>query len=463
MVRALPLPTSPPHNIQAEQALLGALFLNNDAFGLVSGALEPRHFHEEVHEIIYSNFRQQIAAGHKVTPVTLMNVLPAIEVAPGVSMQQYLARLCSESTGVLHAAEYARTIRDHSVMRSIIGIGEDLMAAQNRGTPPDDALRAAFDDFDAIRGAVAGSDVHRAMIGDLVWKVLDGESGIAIPTTLKDMDVVLAGGLRTGRLFIIGGRPGMGKTIWMCTVSRRIARAGTGVSIFSLETDNREIASRMIADEMARTDYPVPYRNILANNLNEGELGRVQRGAEALEALPIRVDDTSGLTIAEIEARARVDRDKMGANGVKLGVVMIDYLGLIRRGDRYRGRTVDEIGEITLAAKGISKRLDVAVVMFAQLNRGVENRDDKRPGMADLRDSGNIEQDADVVGLLYRPGFYIERSTEFKSNDPATIQEFDRSKYLLDMIIGKNRLGPAAAIDLWCDPALSAIDNWSRM
>lgn len=462
LVKPMPLPVVPPHNMEAEQALLGALFLNNDAYGLVSSTIGPEHFFEEAHELIYRKFSEQMSSGRKVTPTTIMNSLPSIEVAPGITMPQYLARLCSEATSVIHAPDYARSIRDQSLMRSIIAIGEDLRAAQNRGVPPEEAIRLAFDDMDAIRGALSGNDVHRAMIGDLVFKVLDGESGKAIPTNLHEFDKVLGGGLRTGRLFIIGGRPGMGKTVLLCSMARRIARSGVGVSIFSLETDNREIACRLIADEMARTDVTVPYRNILANTLTEQEFGRVQAGAEALQALPIKVDDTSGLTLAEIEGRARIDRDRMAATA-PLGVVMIDYLGLVRRGDRYRGRTVDEIAELTMAAKGMTKRLNVAVVMFAQLSRGVEGRDDKRPTMSDLRDSGAIEQDADVVGLLYRPAYYLERSTEYKNGDREVSEQLHRERYLLDFIVGKNRLGPASSINLWCDPALSAIDNWSRM
>lgn len=459
--RALPLPAEAPHSVQAEQALLGALFLNNDAMGFVSGILEPEHFHEEIHERIFRVVVNEIQHGRKATPVSVLNMLPS-EAAPGIGMSHYVAQLFGEATSVLNAPDYARTIRDHAVMRSILRVGDELMASRDRGIPPDEALQLAFDGMDAIRGALAGNEVHRGLIGDLALRVLEQDTGFAVPTTLTDFDVMIGGGLRTGRLYVMGGRPGMGKTVWMCTVSRRLARAGTGVSIFSLETDNREIAARMIADELARTDWPVPYRCILANQLNGAEYERVAKGAQALDGFPILIDETPGLTIADIEARARMDRDRFGKQNIALRVVMIDYLGLIRRGDRYRGRTVDEIGEITLAAKGMSKRLNVAVVMFAQLNRSVESRDDKRPGMADLRDSGNIEQDADVVAMLYRPQYYIERSVEYRNKTAEADAQFAAAANKLEMIIGKNRLGPAATIDLWCEPQFSAIDNWAR-
>ena len=176
----------------------------------------------------------------------------------------------------------------------------------------------------------------------------------------------------------------------------------------------------------------------------------------------MRIDATGGLTMPEIEARVRLDRERFKKEGKRLSVVFIDYLGLIRASDRYRGNKVHELGEVALAAKVMAKRLDCAVVLLAQLSRGVEGRDDKRPVMSDLRDSGNIEEHADFVGLLYRPAYYLERSPAYRNQEPEAVEEATAKKFDLDLIIGKNRLGPTYIVELWCDPAMSAIDNKAK-
>lgn len=455
------LPT-PPHNIECEQALLGAILINNDAFPLVSNLLDPEHLFEPAHQEIFRTIGSEIAAGRKATPVTLKDILPNIDMG-GMPLTVYLARLCAESTTILNAPDYAARIRSLSIMRDLIAVGDALSTSKTYLASPDDALAWAWGRLDEVRALTAGADHHRAAISDLAMKVLDDDGSFAIPTTLTDFDRATAGGLRSGRLLVLGGRPSMGKSIWCCSVARRIARQGIGVSIFSLETDAKEVTARLISDELARTDYPIVYRDILARNLTDADFERVQVGAERVQVLPIRIDDASSLGIAEIEARARMDRDRMAKAGTRLGVVMIDYLGLVKCSDRYRGRKVDEIGEITAACKIMAKRLNVAVVLLAQLNRQVESRDDKRPGMSDLRESGNIEQDADIVGLLYRPVYYIERSAEFRRDEPDALRRYSDSQNKLELILGKNRLGAAATIELWCNPGTSSVDNWARM
>ncbi|MDB5612126.1 MAG: DnaB domain protein helicase domain protein [Bradyrhizobium sp.] len=448
-----------PHNIEAEQALIGAVLVNNDAYAMVSNLLEPDDLFEPAHQEIFRVIGTEISAGRKATPVTLKDMLPHCGIL-NMTLSQYLAHLCAESTTIINAPDYAARIRSLSIMRHMIAVGDVLATTF---TSPDDALREAWDSLDQIRAALSGANHHRSSIHDLAMKVLDDDGSFAIPTTLSDFDRATAGGLRSGRLLVLGGRPSMGKSLFLCSVSRRIARQGIGVSIFSLETDAKEVTARLIADELARTDYPIVYRDILARNLTDADFERVQVGAERVQVLPIRIDDASSLGIAEIEARARMDRDRMAKAGTRLGVVMIDYLGLVKCSDRYRGRKVDEIGEITAACKIMAKRLNVAVVLLAQLNRQVESRDDKRPGMSDLRESGNIEQDADIVGLLYRPVYYIERSAEFRRDEPDALRRYSDSQNKLELILGKNRLGAAATIELWCNPGTSSVDNWSHI
>lgn len=457
------MPDALPHNIEAEQALLGSILLNNHLYGVISADLEPAHFYEPLHSEIFYQAGKLIAGGLTANPVTLKDVFPGVDVIRGVSVSAYLARLISEGSNSLAEIQtFIGRVRDLSQMRGIVDVAKRLANAGADGVFPDNALDEAWAQVDEIRNALKRDAGHRGAIGEFAKDLMDVDTSHVVSTGLKELDQSIAGGWRSGRLYILAGRPGMGKTILGTSTARRVARKGYGVSLYSLELDTREVSARMAADDMSHYARPIPYRDIVAGLLDEQGRAQTQQAIERLADLPIQLDATGGLAINEIEARARIDRERFARSGKRLSVVVIDYLGLIRSSDRYRGQRVYEMGEIALAGKTMAKRLDCAVVMLSQLNRAVENRDDKRPTMSDLRDSGNIEEHADFVGLLYRPFYYTERSPQWRAQDPDVIQRGLDEQYSLELIVGKNRLGSTGIIDLWCNPSLSAVADKDR-
>ncbi|MHC2533339.1 replicative DNA helicase [Bradyrhizobium diazoefficiens] len=456
-------PAIPPHNIEAEQALLGSILLNNKRYGLVAGAINPAAFFEPLHAQIFYQASQLIADGKVASAVTLKDAFPGIEVTQGMSISRYLAKLSTEAAATdSELRTLAGIVSDTAQMRAIIGVAGELQRSAADGVFPSIAVNSAWGHLDELRAAGTPDTVVRGYFGDLMPVLMEQEGSYVVASGLADLDRTIAGGWRSGRLYILAGRPGMGKTVLGTAAARRIARKGVGVSLFSLEIDTKEIMARLVADELSRGSFPVPYRDIVADGLDDGGRKQVAQAAERLAKLGIRIDASGGLSMAEIEARSRIDREVLAKRGMRLGAVIIDYLGLIKSSDRYRGQRVHELGEIALAGKTMAKRLDCAVIMLSQLNRSVESRDDKRPTMADLRDSGNIEEHADFVGLLYRPFYYIERSAGWRDQVLEVIEDGERQKDKLELIVGKNRLGSTSLIKLWCDPSLSSVDNLSR-
>lgn len=453
-----------PHNIEAEQALLGAVLINNDAYGMVAGLIRPDHFFEPAHAEIFRVIGTAVTAGKKATPVTLRSVLPEIDIA-GLKTSQYVARLCAEAITVINAPDYARLIRDLATIRQIIAVGDGLRGAQDSLSSPDEAIRYAWEALDDLRVGLVEGGRTRGSIAALVERIRkdrqDGGEVVSVYSTgFTDLDKVMTGGWRARRLYVFAARPGMGKTTLLLSSARRVARHGAGVSIFSLEIDQDEVRSRITADELARTNFPIQYSKILAQSYEPHEFAALETAEAEIATLPIEIDAQGALGMADIEARARMDRERFAKRGIALGLVGIDYLGLIKATSRRNSSKVDDFGEIALAAKNMAKRLDVPVVLLAQLNRAVETREDKRPTMADLRASGEIEEHADVVGLMVRPAVYVLKSEGYRNNDPAAFERFEREKFHMELILGKNRLGPANDVDLWCDVAHGAVDNW---
>lgn len=455
-------------SIEAEQALLGAILLNNEAFGAVADIIKPEDFCEPFHRTVYDLASRQIRDGHIVTPITLRSALPEIDFG-GITTSQYLVRLVTEATTVLNARDYARDIRDHYVARQIIAIGEELRSSPETARSKGEALVDAWKQIDALRKDAQESEDQSAYIGasaralsDRIVEIRAGVSPKAVSTGLAEYDRAIGGGYRRGRLYVQAGRPGQGKTVLGLACARRIARAGHGVRFNSLEIDHDEVSARIIAAELARTTGPVTYRDILTGQVDDAQHERIAAAAIRMQDWPLRLDCTGGLTMAQIAARARLDKERMLKAGKDLDVLLIDYLGLVKVSDRYKNNATLEQGELALAGKNLAKELDTAVVMLAQLNRSVEGRDDKRPTMADLRQSGNIEEHADCVALLYRPAYYLEKSAKYKSGDPASIEEMDMIRNNLELIIDKNRLGPTGTKHFWCDVALNSVEDKAR-
>lgn len=451
------------HNIEAEQALLGAILINNQAYGMVSGLVGPEHFFEPIHREIYRLAGDLIVEGKTATPITLKPLLGDVTIAD-MPIGKYLVALAANSTTIINAPDYARHVFEFWQLRRIAEITSAIPVV---GTTPSQAVADKWRELDALRAHSIASVDERDKVGAFALKVSEKvmapQSAEIVPSTgFSDLDRFIGGGYRPGRLIVAAGRPGMGKSVFGIASARRVALKGYGVVYFSLEIDGEEVAARTIAASLAMTSAPIEYSKILARDLSDWQKQKVHEAAQNLGRLPMEIDATGGVSMFEIDARVRMCADAWARRQVKLGLVVIDYLGLVRPSDRYKGRKVDELGEIAWASKQLAKRFGCAVLLLSQLNRAVEGRDDKRPTMADLRDSGNIEEHADIVALLYRPAYYDERDLKVRDGDPDAVAAADARRNDLEVGLGKNRLGPTIAIKLHADVARCCVDNQAR-
>lgn len=459
-----------PRNIEAEQAVLGAVMVNNDAFHAIGARLAAEHFVEEIHRRIWEVAAKLIQDGRKATPITLRTFLGEHDLG-GITVPAYLARLASEAVTVINAVDYARLVADLAARRAIIAAAQEVLDVAHDAPVGHPVLRIVEDGIGALRGigdrfAEPGADESvDATFSQLIDDAQDRLAGKAAKVASSgfiDIDRTLAGGLLPGRLLVLAGRPGMGKTVLLTALARRAAQAGAGVGVFSLEIDRREFTSRLVANVMANSDHPLDYRDILNGALSEDVIERLCGVREWTRDIPIEVCEQGGLSMAQIETRALQMHRRLLRRGRRLDVLLIDYLQLVQVTNRYKGDAVAELGEATLAAKNLAKRLGVCVGLLSQLNRDVERRDNKRPGLADLRGSGNIEEHADAVGLLFRPEYYDKDDPKVIDGDhEAQLAAFNR-RNLLEVHWAKNRLGPTDTTSLYCDVARSHIDNHSQ-
>ncbi len=456
---------SAPHNIEAEQALLGAILVNNDAFYRVSDFLEPKHYFEPLHQTIYETASSLIRMGKVATPVTLKTFLPADTDIGGMTVGQYLARLAAEATTIINAQDYGRTVYDMALRRDLIGIGEDMVNVAYEA-PVDFAPRAQIEDAERKLYELAESGRYDGgfqrfsqaltVAVDMAAKAFqrDGKlSGIA--TGLRDLDTKM-GGLQPSDLIVLAGRPGMGKTALATNIAFNVARAhraevqpdgtmksvnGGVVGFFSCEMSAEQLATRIIAERTG-----IPSSSIRRGGITEADFEKIRDYSIELQSLPFYVDETGGLSISQLTARARRLKRQKG-----LDLIVIDYIQLLSgSGKRGNDNRVQEVTEITTNLKALAKELNVPVIALSQLSRQVENRDDKRPQLSDLRESGSIEQDADVVMFVYREEYYLaNKEPRAGTEEYAKWQtEMDLAHGKAEVIIGKQRHGPTGTVEL---------------
>jgi replicative DNA helicase len=474
---ATPAYRSAPHNIEAEQALLGAVLVNNEAFYRVSDFLNPEHFFEPIHERIYSLARELIRAGKIATPVTLKTFLDASIDIGGLTVSQYLARLAAEATTIINAEDYGRTIYDLFIRRSLITVGEDMVNVAY-DAPVDFSPRHQIEDaerklFDLAESGKYDGGFQRFANAlttaiDMAAHAFqrDGQlSGIA--TGLDDLDRMM-GGLQSSDLIILAGRPGMGKTSLATNVAYNVAKAWRGevkpdghtvtvnggvVGFFSLEMSAEQLATRIIAEQTE-----IPSNKIRRGNITESEFEKIKDYSIELQNLPLFVDETGGISVAQLAARARRLKRQRG-----LDLIVIDYLQLLSGSSKRSSENrVQEITEITTKLKALAKELNVPVMALSQLSRQVESRDDKRPQLSDLRESGSIEQDADVVMFVYREEYYHQMRKPMESNREKFAEwlaEADKVHGKAEVIIGKQRHGPTGTVELQFDAAVTRFSS----
>jgi len=455
-----------PHNLEAEQALLGAILVNNEAYDRVSDFLRPEHFFEALHGRIFEVITKLLKAGKVATPITLKTYLPDLDLG-GMTVPQYLVRLATSATTIINALEYGRTIYELALRRNLITIGEDMV---NRAfdAPVDESPRLQIEDaerklyglaeagrfeggFQSFSSALSLA-IHMA---SEAYRRDGGLSGTA--TGLRDFDQKL-GGLQRSDLVILAGRPAMGKTSLATNIAYNIAKAWRGerqpdgvvktvnggiVGFFSLEMSAEQLATRVIAEQSG-----VPSFKIRRGDITQDEFAKLHEAVAEMQSVPLHIDQSGGISIAQLAARARRLKRQHG-----LDLLVVDYLQLLAGSSKKSDNRVQELTEITTGLKALAKELDVPIIALSQLSRQVESRDDKRPQLSDLRESGSIEQDADVVLFVYREEYYLQN----KEPKPGTEDhlkwqmEMDRVHGKAEVIIGKQRHGPTGSVQLQFD------------
>jgi replicative DNA helicase len=470
VIRKLPAAETPlyreaPNNIEAEQALLGAILVNNDAFYRVSDFLKPSHFYEPLHRRIYEVAADMIRMGKMANPVTIKTFLPAEEKVGDMTVAHYLARLAAEAVTVINAGDYGRAIYDLATRRALITVGEDMVNIAYDAPvdmPPQEQIEDAerrlfelaetgrydggFESFtDAVKTAVDMANAAYMRDGHL--------SGIS--TGFRDLDRRM-GGLQPSDLVIVAGRPGMGKSSLATNIAFHIANAyepapqadgtfraanGGVVGLFSLEMSSEQLATRIISEQTE-----IPSSKIRRGEIHEADFEKLVACSQMMQKLPLYIDQTGGISIAQLAARARRLKRQRG-----LDVIVIDYVQLMTGSSRRAGENrVQEITEITTGLKALAKELNVPIVALSQLSRQVESRDDKRPQLSDLRESGSIEQDADVVLFVYRDEYYI-RNKEPEDGTQEHIEWQEKMRKVegkAEIIIAKQRHGPTGTVQM---------------
>lgn len=452
-----------PHNIDAEQGLIGMLLIDNRHMERVSDFLRPDHFFQPVHGRIYEAIGKMIDRGQSASPVTLKGYFEKDDGLADVGGARYLAELASEVPLLNNAADYGQTIYDLFLRRELVTVGEDIVTDaydQNIDRDATKAIETAESKLFTLAesghstgGFVTLKDSVMTAI-DIAESAYKSDSHVTgVTTGLTDMDAKL-GGLHDSDLLILAARPSMGKTSLAVNIAYNAAKkyAQTGgkeggrVGFFSLEMSSDQLATRILADEAS-----ISGDSIRKGSINESDFRRFVEASQKLSQVPLFIDDTPALSIGAVRTRARRLKRQHG-----LDLLVIDYLQLLQgNGSRQSSENrVLEISEITRGLKAIAKELQIPVIALSQLSRAVEQREDKRPMLSDLRESGSIEQDSDVVMFIYREEYYLSRR-EPDMNDSSKHGEWQESMNnvhnVAEVIVAKQRHGPIGTIRLFFD------------
>ncbi|MEK1887400.1 MAG: replicative DNA helicase [Phyllobacterium sp.] len=452
-----------PNNIEAEQALLGAILVNNDAFYRVSDFLKPTHFCEPLHRRIFEISSDMIRMGKMANPVTLKTFLPADEKVGEMTVMQYLARLAAEAVTVINAEDYGRAIYDLATRRALITIGEDMVNIAY-DAPVDVAPQGQIEDAERRLFELAETgryDGGFQTFTDAVKTAVDMANAAfmrdghlsGISTGIRALDARM-GGLQPSDLIVLAGRPGMGKTSLATNIAFNIAAAyepeqqadgsfkaknGGVVGFFSLEMSSEQLATRIISEQSE-----ISSSKIRRGEISEADFEKLVACSQHMQRVPLYIDQTGGISIAQLAARARRLKRQRG-----LDVLVIDYIQLMQGSSKRASENrVQEITEITTGLKALGKELNTPIIALSQLSRQVESREDKHPQLSDLRESGSIEQDADVVLFVYRDEYYIKNKEPKAGTEEHFKWQADLNEAAgkAEVIIAKQRHGPTGTV-----------------
>jgi replicative DNA helicase len=468
-----------PHNLEAEQAVLGALLLNNDVFEQASEVLEPGHFFEPLHQRLFEKVSELIRKGRVASPITVKSVMGEDAALKEVGGQSYLANLAGAAFAVVSPHDYARVVRDLALRRELIRIAEgvrDTAFNDAVGLSPHDQIeRAETHLFDLAESGKAerGFEHFRSALKkatDMAAGAYRKSAGVAgLGTGLLDLDQKL-GGLFPSDLVILAGRPGMGKTALATNIAFNVARNhrlerdssgeerladGGIVAFYSLEMSEEQLALRILSEQTE-----IRSERIRKGQITEDDFRKLVAVSAELEHMPLYIDATGAIPISTLATRARRLKRKIG-----LDLIVIDYIQLMAPSGRKRyDSRVQEVSEITQGLKALAKELNVPILALSQLSRAVEQRERKRPVLADLRESGSIEQDADIVMFIYREDYYLE-----SQRPPEESADFDRWRAqiepvhgIAEILVEKHRHGPTGSVSLHFAREFTRFSNLER-
>ena len=443
-----------PSNLEAEQALIGSVLVNNDVIDEVSSFIKPSIFYDPAHVKIYEVIENLNNKGMIANPITLKNYFEKDNMLNEVGGTEYLVKLTRFSGSTKQAIDYAKIIHEMYLRRELVSISEKLSYdTLNANTQEQDAENIIESTEKSLfnlaeRGSFSQSFIEFKKAIDktieMATLAMKSDRGIiGVPTGLTDLDQKL-GGLHKSDLIILAGRPSMGKTALATNIAYNAAQnilsrqEKSSVAFFSLEMSSEQLSTRILS-EQAR----IKSDSIRQGNVTEEEINRYIETSRNIYNLPLFIDETPAITIATLSNRARRIKRLNG-----LSLIVVDYIQLMRSSSNKNDGRVQEISEITQGLKAIAKELSVPVLALSQLSRAVEQRDDKQPQLADLRESGSIEQDADVVMFVYREAYYLERKQpKLGSIEHAEWQsKMNDVNGLADIILGKQRHGPTGTI-----------------
>jgi replicative DNA helicase len=473
-----PRPSEPsiaPNNIEAEQALLGAVLFDNAAYERLGDYFKAGHFYEPFHARLFHAMEEHILAGRLADPITLMDQFkrdPAFEELGGL---RYLADLVDRAPPAVNAPDYARVLYDLALRRELIRLAGDITMSAG------DDLRSAREQMEQIEQRLFALSTSKTQTGlqsmeQVLTDTLEMAAGAyaregalaGLSTGLIDLDKK-TGGLAATDLIVLAGRPSMGKSALAVNISFNVAKqyafevqidgsrkttAGGVVALFSLEMGVEQLGMRLLGQVSG-----IPSDRIRRGEIEAQEFGLIRDAAVEIKGVPLFTDATGGISLAALCTRARRLKRTVG-----LDLIVVDYLGLITLDDDRHHTPQERISAVTAGLKQLAKDLGVPVVALAQLSRKVEEREDKKPQLSDLRDSGSIEQDADVVMFVYRAAYYMERDQpkEGSVEHLKWEEELDKVRHVAEVIIGKQRHGPLGTVRLHFNGNLTLFGNMAR-
>jgi len=470
----------PPANLEIEMALLGAILVDNRIFEEVSDFLEAEHFFDPSHRRIYDAVRRLTERGGQATPDTLRDYFQQQDRLADVGGPRYLAELAASAIGVIDPKYYAQSIQDLHLRRALISIGGEVVnEAYDSDLDLTATSRIEKAEHRLFELATTGAEQtgFRPFVRtlestiDMAERAFNREGLAGVTTGFRDLDAKL-GGLQQSDLVVLAGRPGMGKTALATNIAFNAGRAslrerdgfdemqeidGYAVAFFSLEMSAEQLALRILGEQAQ-----VSSDEVRRGRITNAQFDSVVQASRELENLKLFIDDTPAISVSQLRTRAR---RLLRTNG-RLDLIVVDYIQLMQPGGGRRPENrVQEVSEITRGLKTVAKELNLPILALSQLSRAVEQREDKRPHLADLRESGSIEQDADVVMFIYRHEYYLERQEPEDLNSDKHREwqeEMDRVHNLADVIIAKQRHGPTGKVELYFEGRFTRFGNLEK-